>query len=192
MEGQASGSEELRDGGADTISRVRFCCLIIVCHLLIMPSMWMRQREKDADPGQQGPEITEKSIQTHSIVLALKEENHRNLLNRYIDDSMSMQACCLLGRIALIIRFRVMPRTYGVATSVLTRYKNVSMSRSRQRGGRSNNYPILSDWPTVPLPAAWGNEVHISYVKTNTTDRDSSNCGPFAPMAPITGRPKYL
>jgi len=27
----------------------------------------------------------------------------------------------------------------------------------------------------------WGNEVHISYVKTNTntTDRDSSNCGPI-------------
>ena len=39
--------------------------------------------------------------------------------------------------------------------------------------------------------AEWGNEVHISYeyVKTNTTDRDSCNCGPIAPMAPITGRP---
>ncbi len=159
-------------------------------------------------------------------VLAYKEENHRNLLNRYIDDSMSMQVCCLLGGTALIIRFPVMPRTYGVATSVPTRYKNVTMSRSRQRGGRPNNHPILSDWPTVPLPAEWdadcrlyctllclslaagpfaqhtgrmsqetimferGNEVHISYVKTNTTDRDSSNSGPIAPMAPITGRPK--
>ena len=40
----------------------------------------------------------------------------------------------------------------------------------------------------------WGNEVHISYVKTNTstTDRDSSNCGPIAPMAPITGRPERV
>jgi len=88
-------------------------------------------------------------------VLAYKEENHRNLLNRYIDDSMSMQVCCLLGGTALIIRFPVMPRTYGVATSVPTRYKNVTMSRSRQRGGRPNNHPILSDWPTVPLPAEW-------------------------------------
>jgi len=112
-------------------------------------------------------------------VLAYKEENHRNLLNRYIDDSMSMQVCCLLGGTALIIRFPVMPRTYGVATSVPTRYKNVTMSRSRQRGGRPNNFPILSVWPTVPLPAERGHEVHISSVKTNTTDRDSSNCGPI-------------
>ena len=45
----------------------------------------------------------------------------------------------------LIIRFRVM---HGRTAA------------TRQRAGRPNNHPILSDWTTVLLRAEWGNEVH--------------------------------